>query len=101
MITNALKNSLNILRIKQVMARSGRGRSSIYQGIQDGTFPAPIKLGERAVGWVDSEINNWIENRIAASRNTEGQFAAKVVQFSAKASAPLNHVAGSEVSHAA
>jgi prophage regulatory protein len=90
-----------ILRLKQVIARTGRGRSSIYQGILYGTFPDSIKLGGRSVGWLESEINDWIGGRISASRNADGQSVAKVIPFLAKAQAKLNHVAGSEVKHAA
>lgn len=57
-----------ILRLKSVQARTGLSRSSIYQRISDGSFPAPIKLGARSVGWVESDINNFIGDRIAQSR---------------------------------
>ncbi|MEE2749373.1 MAG: AlpA family phage regulatory protein [Pseudomonadota bacterium] len=40
--------------------------------IHEGTFPAPVKLGARASAWIESEINEWIESRIAASRNDGG-----------------------------
>jgi prophage regulatory protein len=56
-----------ILRRKQVEARTGLSRSTIYLRIQKGTFPRPINLGIRAVGWVENEIETWlsscIENR--------------------------------------
>lgn len=49
---------LTILRRKQVEARTGLRRSTIYERIQAGTFPAPISLGARAVGWLESEIDS-------------------------------------------
>ena len=39
--------------------------SHIYRKIADGTFPRPIKLGDRAVGFVEEELDAWIEQRIA------------------------------------
>jgi prophage regulatory protein len=58
------KEQIRVLRRKDVEAMTGLSRSSIYQGIQDGAFPRPIKLGPKAVGWVESEVTSWIEERI-------------------------------------
>lgn len=60
---------LRILRRKQVEARTGLSRSTIYDGVNAGTFPKPINLGRQSVGWVEAEIEQWIRERIAASRN--------------------------------
>lgn len=57
-----------ILRRKQVEARTGLSRSSIYDGVKAGTFPAPVRLGARAVGWIESEVNDWLTSRIEKSR---------------------------------
>jgi len=54
-----------ILRLPEVEAATGKKRSAIYDGIADGTFPKPVPLGERAVGWIESEILAWQEARIA------------------------------------
>jgi prophage regulatory protein len=62
-----------IIRRKQVEARTGLPRSSIYEQQKNGTFPQPINLGPRAVGWVESEIDEWIEERIQKSRKAGGQ----------------------------
>lgn len=59
-----------ILRLPNVRARTGLSRSTIYLKISEGTFPAPIALGERSVGWVESEVDAWIAERIKASRAT-------------------------------
>ena len=63
---HAPANSLAILRRREVEARTGLGCSTIYDGIKAGTFPAPIQLGPKSVGWVESEINAWLAARIAA-----------------------------------
>lgn len=57
-----------ILRRKQVEARTGLPRSTIYDRIKAGDFHKPINLGPQSVGWVESEINDWIAARIAAAR---------------------------------
>ena len=62
--------STSLLRLKVVKARTGLSRSSIYLRMAEGTFPKQITLGSpRAVGWVDSEIDTWIESRIQESRH--------------------------------
>ncbi len=61
----------NILRLPAVIERTGLARSSIYQRIKERTFPEPISLGDRAVGWIDSEIESWINDRIADSREVK------------------------------
>lgn len=64
-ITRTSDAPLVILRRPEVEARTRLGRSTIYDGIKAGTFPAPIQLGPKSVGWVESEINLWIAARIA------------------------------------
>lgn len=59
-----------ILRLPKVKARTGLSRSTIYLGVARGTFPAPVTLGARAVGWVESEIDTWLAQRVQASRST-------------------------------
>jgi len=59
-----------ILRLPKVKARTGLSRSSIYLGVAKGTFPAPVSLGARAVGWIESEIDDWLTQRVQASRST-------------------------------
>ncbi len=57
-----------IEKLPQVESRTGKAKSAIYAGVKNGTFPAPIKLGPRAVGWLKSEIDAWISDRIRDSR---------------------------------
>ncbi len=59
-----------ILRLQSVKARTGLARSTIYLYMSKGTFPKPVSLGPRAVGWVESEIEDWLKQRIEASRKT-------------------------------
>ena len=56
------------LRLPEVMARTGLSRSTIYVRLEQGRFPRPVSLGGRAVGWIDSEIDEWMSNRVAKSR---------------------------------
>jgi len=66
--STALANSVigeRFLRLPQVRERTGVSRSFVYQGAKNGTFPRPIKLGERAVAWLESEITAWVEARKA------------------------------------
>ena len=61
----------NILRLPAVKARTGLSRSTIYNRIAEGNFPEPVSLGGRAVGWIEAEIQDWLEERIQASRKIE------------------------------
>jgi len=61
-----IQSALTILRRKQVEARVGLRRSTIYQGVADGTFPRPVRLGARSVGWLSHEIERWLADRVAA-----------------------------------
>jgi len=59
-----------ILRRKQVELRTGLSRSTIYARIAENLFPRPINLGSgRAVGWLESEIEEWVEARISERSN--------------------------------
>jgi prophage regulatory protein len=51
------------------MARTGLSRSTIYVRLEQGRFPRPVSLGGRAVGWIESEVDEWIGERIAESRS--------------------------------
>jgi prophage regulatory protein len=56
-----------ILRITDVKERTGLGRSTIYKMVAAETFPKPIGLSVKAVGWLESDIQNWIEHCIKSS----------------------------------
>lgn len=57
-----------ILRLPLVQARTGLSKSTIYLRVSEGSFPKPVSLGGRSIGWVDSEIEQWVAQRIEASR---------------------------------
>lgn len=61
-----------ILRLPVVVARTGLSRSTVYLRVSQNTFPRPVTLGGRAVGWIESEIEEWIKQRIDASRKAKG-----------------------------
>jgi prophage regulatory protein len=52
-----------IMRRKEVEQTVGLSRSAIYAAMDKGTFPRPIKIGVRAVGWPMSKIEAWLEAR--------------------------------------
>lgn len=55
-----------LLRMPDVLSRTGMSRSGIYNLVAVGKFPKPVKLGERAAAWIASEVDAWIAERIAA-----------------------------------
>lgn len=72
-----IKTALTIIRRKQVEARTGLSRSTIYAklrcnpkrpGDYDPTFPKPVSVGAKAVGWVEAEIEAWLTAQIEKSR---------------------------------
>ncbi|MBL8527558.1 MAG: AlpA family transcriptional regulator [Burkholderiales bacterium] len=58
-----------LIRLREVVARTGRSRSMIYS---DPQFPRPIKIGPRASAWLESEVSEWVAARIAAARSPAG-----------------------------
>lgn len=71
------QTALTILRRKQVEARTGLSRSTIYAKIRrnpkrpsdyDPTFPKPVSVGAKAVGWIEAEIDAWLIAQIEKSR---------------------------------
>ena len=57
-----------IIRLPEVVKSTGLARSTIYKKIMEGNFPKPIALGSKSVGWVESDIENWIQGRISESK---------------------------------
>lgn len=60
-----------ILRLPEVKARTGLSRSTIYLRITEGDFPPSVSLGGRAVGWLESDIDQWLEEKVRSSREAE------------------------------
>ena len=61
-------NPAQLLRRRQVEGLVGLRRSAIYAAIAEGRFPKQIHLGPRSVGWLASEVDAWIAERVAESR---------------------------------
>lgn len=56
-----------ILRRPRVLAAIGMGQTWLHMAVKQGDFPAPVKLGERAVGWKRSDVEAWIAARSKAA----------------------------------
>ena len=63
---------MRIFRLQDVITATGLSRSTLYKYISEGTFPKPVSLGDRCVGWVDSEVHDWILARIEERDQAEG-----------------------------
>jgi prophage regulatory protein len=55
---------MRIIRLKEVIDSTGLARSTVYKYIAENTFPKPVSLGDRCVGWVEQEIHDWILSKI-------------------------------------
>lgn len=60
--------SKSLIRLPEVQRRTGYSKAWIYRLLKENRFPASIKIGSRAIAFIDSEIDQWIEERIAESR---------------------------------
>lgn len=60
------KQPSRLIRRREVERRTGLARSSIYDLIRAGRFPAPVRLTESTVAWVEQEVDDFIAERIAA-----------------------------------
>jgi prophage regulatory protein len=58
-----MQQTINILRLTLLRKKVGLGTSSIYQMMAEGRFPRPRKIGKRAVGWLESDIDQWLLSR--------------------------------------
>jgi len=68
--TSAPKRYIQVLRLPQVRQVTGLGRSMIYLLEAQRRFPSRIKIGLRAVGWLQDEVQAWVEERIERSRGS-------------------------------
>ncbi|EPG6076605.1 helix-turn-helix transcriptional regulator [Pseudomonas aeruginosa] len=55
---------MKIIRLKAVIYATGLARSTVYKYVAQGSFPKPIPLGDRCVGWLEGEVQDWILARI-------------------------------------
>lgn len=56
--------AMRLIRLNEVLHITGLSRSTVYKYAADGVFPKPVSLGDRAVAWVENEINDWLSARI-------------------------------------
>lgn len=57
----------DFLRLPSVIEQTGLARSSIYRRINDGDFPRPVRLSQRAIGWSRHSIETWKLSRLVAT----------------------------------
>lgn len=57
-----------ILRLPDVIEKTGLSRSTIYLRMSCDSFPAAVPLGGRAVGWLENELEVWIDEQVNLSR---------------------------------
>jgi len=65
-----------LIRRKEVQTKTGLGASSIYAMMKNGEFPQCLNLSERRVAWIESEVDQWIANRIAQHKATNAVMEA-------------------------
>jgi prophage regulatory protein len=68
------KPKTRLIRLPEVLSRTGYGRTSIYRKMEKGEFPKNLKLGapikdptqfdSRAIAWIEEEVDQWVESRI-------------------------------------
>ena len=68
------KPKIRLIRLNEVLSRTGYGRTSIYRKMAEGTFPKCLKLGSpykdptkfdcRAIAWIEDEVDQWVISRI-------------------------------------
>ncbi|CNH52726.1 helix-turn-helix transcriptional regulator [Yersinia pekkanenii] len=61
----------SLIRLPEVLKRTGFSRPWIYKLLKQKRFPPPIKIGGRDIAFVESEVNDWIEQQIAHSRKNK------------------------------
>ncbi|AYF32381.1 AlpA family transcriptional regulator [Vreelandella alkaliphila] len=59
---NKIQLGNRLLRRKEVEQKTGKSRSAIYNDIRQGTFPAPVPIGDKSVAWLEEEVDSWIAN---------------------------------------
>ncbi|EMA2454568.1 AlpA family transcriptional regulator [Vibrio cholerae] len=58
--TDIGERPMRFLKLKEVMEKTALSRSAIYRKMNEGEFPQSVSLGDRAVAWVESEIDDWM-----------------------------------------
>jgi len=55
---------MRLIKLKEVIEKTSLGRSTIYEFMTKGTFPKQVSLGAKSVAWLESEVDDWIMERI-------------------------------------
>lgn len=69
-IEQAPPGELRVIRLPEVIRKTGLSRTTIYMMSRDQLFPEAVSLGGKAMGWIEAEINQWIKQRMAARQRT-------------------------------
>jgi len=69
---NQMSNERCILRLPDVLRRTGYKRTHIYHLMREGKFPKNVRIGARAVGWDSREIDQWVEAQLSSGTNRNG-----------------------------
>jgi len=63
-----MDNELSLMRMRMVEAKVGIKQTKIYEGIKEGTFPPPVRIGIKVIAWDSREIDIWIKQQIEKSK---------------------------------
>lgn len=63
--------SERILRLPEVIATVGVRKTTIYGWVKRGEFPLPVRLGSRAVGWRERDLDDWLAKRVPVTVKAE------------------------------
>lgn len=74
MSTTDVAADVRILRLAEVEHTVGKKRSTIYRDIAAGKFPGPVEIGGKSVGWLSTEINDWVQSRPRAQLRSAQEF---------------------------
>lgn len=67
-MANVTTTPNTLIKLPEVKRRTTLSTSEIYRRLEAGTFPKQIKLGAKAVAWLEHEVNAWIDERVAESK---------------------------------
>lgn len=87
MYTQEFNAALAMMRNRQVVHKTGRGRSTLYTDIKAGFFVKPVKIGARAVGWPAHEVNQIVSARVAGKSDDEIRVLVEKLEAARKAAA--------------
>lgn len=79
--------SESLIRLSEVQRRTGYSKAWLYRLMSEKRFPLPVKIGARAIAFMESEIDAWIQERINASRSATPSLNADKTQHNGSANA--------------